>query len=140
MRSETGLNRWDTDLNSVPTPNLNVLAVDTASSIMLGNDAAPSVTLGNDAASSVMLRNDAVPMDSTEQGRENQLVNLSREDATDATRSMTLGAGVDQLWKRVMVAPFVPGVSERLQSIAKKYGLSTWHAFPGKVSDLFMLH
>ncbi len=39
-----------------------------------------------------------------------------------------------------MVAPFVPGVSERLKTVAAKYGLSFWHTFPGKVQDLFTVH
>ncbi len=39
-----------------------------------------------------------------------------------------------------MVAPFVPGFSEWLKTIAAKYGLSTWHTFPSKVQDQFTVH
>ncbi len=42
--------------------------------------------------------------------------------------------------KSVMVSPFVPGLSEKLQVLAGKYGLSSWHTYPGKIGDLFTAH
>ncbi len=47
-----------------------------------------------------------------------------------------------QQWDQrlVMVAPSVPGVSDRLRKIASSFGLWTWFTFPGKVPDMFTEH
>ncbi len=87
-----------------------------------------------DAASSV--NKPTVAMDT--------LPEVSQSAASDAASCVTMA--VDALWdhakprKRIMISPFVPGLSEKLQVVAGKYGLSSWHTYPGKLADLFTAH
>ncbi len=36
-----------------------------------------------------------------------------------------------------MVLPFVPGTSDKLQKLAAQFGLGTWFAYPGRLTDMF---
>ncbi len=40
----------------------------------------------------------------------------------------------------VFLSPFVPGVSEDLKKISKKYELTSWYTYPGRPMDLFTRH
>ncbi len=42
-----------------------------------------------------------------------------------------------ELRKPVMVLPYLSGISNQLQQIARKYGLDTWFTYPGRSSDRF---
>ncbi len=68
---------------------------------------------------------------------------ISATMAADATVGVTLGADAtpnQNPRKKVMLTPFVPGISEKLQTLAGKYGLASWYTYPGKTSDLFTMH
>ncbi len=42
--------------------------------------------------------------------------------------------------RQVLVMPYVPGIGQKLQNIARKYDFETWFTFPGKISQLFTRH
>ncbi len=43
--------------------------------------------------------------------------------------------GVPTPWVPTVISPYVPGTSERLHSLAAKYGIRNWMSYGGKLSD-----
>ncbi len=79
---------------------------------------------------------------SGDQMQVNETVQITSVQALDATTPVMLNAAMDHALqcKRYTVCPFVPGVSDKLWTIATRYGLSTWHTYPGKIREMFSLH
>ncbi len=44
---------------------------------------------------------------------------------------------VAQRRRPVMVLPYVPGTSDKLRKLGAQYGLKTWFAYPGRLTDMF---
>ncbi len=59
------------------------------------------------------------------------------ESGTTENLLLESGLAVNQENRPHMIIPFVPGTSDRLRKLAAQFGLGTWFAYPGKLTDMF---
>ncbi len=39
--------------------------------------------------------------------------------------------------RRILLIPYVPGISDKLRTVARRYELPVWYSYPGKLGDGF---
>ncbi len=46
----------------------------------------------------------------------------------------------NRLFRRVVLSPYIPGLSERLKIISNRYQLKSWHTYSGRIGDALTVH